>query len=110
MNSPWAIAREISLSVALIMALLTAVLGIELVPPADGPVMIITNPFSEQSAMEVIAATEGNVLGAGRWSWIAIAENSRDPEFRKKLKAAGTLFFLPPLTAACVTGAPSQGT
>lgn len=60
--------------------------------------------------MNVIAAAKGNILGAGRWPWIAVAARSDDPDFRAKLKAAGALLLLPPITNACLRDLALLGT
>jgi len=93
-------AKDGFLSVALVAGFLIPLLLVELAPAAEGPIMIVTDPFSEQNAMEVIAAAEGNIVGEGRWPWIATG-TSTDPDFQTKLKAAGALLLLPPLKNAC---------
>jgi hypothetical protein len=62
--------------------------------------MIVTDPFSEQNATEVIATAQGRIVGGGPWPWIAVGV-SGDPAFQTKLEAAGALLLLPPLTKAC---------
>jgi len=102
MHNHWSVTRDFLSSCTLVLVFLIALLAVEPVLKPDGPVTIITDPFSGQSAMNVIAAAQGNILSAGRWPWIAVADGSHDPDFLAKLRAAGALFFLPPITNACL--------
>jgi hypothetical protein len=103
-------AKDILFSCAVIVAFLTALLAIDLVPSEAGPVTVITNPFSSQSAVEVIALTQGTIAGASRWPWIAIAADSQDPDFKKKLREAGALLVIRSLATACLKDVAVRGT
>jgi hypothetical protein len=93
-------ARDGFLSFALIAVFLTPLLVVELAPAAEGPIMVVTDPFSALNAVEVIAAAQGGIVGSGRWPWIAVGTSS-DPDFQARLRAAGALLLLPPLKNAC---------
>ena len=95
-----AAAKDGLLSVTLIAGYLIPLLLVELTPAAEGPITIVTGPFSGRNAMEVVAAADGRIVGEGRWPWVAVG-TSRDPDFQTKLKAAGALLLLPPFKNAC---------
>jgi len=104
-----AIFKECLFSSLLIAAFLIALLAVELTPSTAGPVTIVTRPFANQSAMDVLTAAHGQLLSAGCWPWIAVAADSDDPAFLEKLRMAGTLFLLPPLANTCVKGQALKG-
>ncbi len=95
-------AKDIFLSCAAVFAFLAALLTVDLVPSKAGPLTVITDPFSSRSAMAVIAETQGQIFAGSRWPWIAVAADSEDPDFKKKLRDAGALFVLRPLASACL--------
>lgn len=93
---------------ALIFVLLGALLLIEVAPDADGPVAVIANPWGSRSAIEVIAAADGAIVRASPWRWLAVATTAENPNFRKRLGAAGALFAISPIAlGACLGVDPS---
>lgn len=81
---------------ALILLLLVPLLYIDVAPAADGPVAVIANPFGRRSALDVIAAADGDVLRTSSWSWLAVAATRSEPGFRTRLMAAGALLLVAP--------------
>jgi hypothetical protein len=94
--------RDTILTTTWIAFPLLAVLLIELTPPKTGPVTVVTLPFLNESAQDVIEQAEGQILSLSRWPWIAVGINTEGADFRKKLKAAGAWLLLPSLADGCV--------
>jgi hypothetical protein len=87
---------------ALTVLALVPLVGLRLWPAPNGPVAVVTNPWSPSPAVAAIAGAEGRIVRAGRWPWIAVAD-SDDPGFRARLPQAGAVLILSPvLLGACL--------
>jgi hypothetical protein len=75
------------------LAFLGLVLGVELRPPASGPVTVVANPFSGPSALQIIAETDGRMVAAGPSAWIAVGVDAGDGLFRRRLAHAALLIL-----------------
>ncbi|PSC04609.1 hypothetical protein SLNSH_12585 [Alsobacter soli] len=76
-------------------------LAVRLAPPPTGPVAVFTNPFSSESAADIVARSGGQLVRGGPWRWMVIGD-SPDPGFRERLRPEGAWLVTTPINpAAC---------
>jgi hypothetical protein len=101
--------RETIFATAVTLTLLLSVTAIEIAPASEGPVTVVVNPFGQLSALEVIAAAEGDFVRTSRWRWLAVGKPASKPGFQDNLKQAGALMIFSPLVIqACSQVLPSM--
>ncbi len=68
--------------------------------------MVVANPFSTRSALQVIVDQGGDLMAAGAGGWVAVGrdavgKDAGDGRFRKALAAQGMLLLRAPRAALC---------
>lgn len=67
---------------------------VELTPVAGRPMMIVVNPFSQVSALQLVAENGGLIVAAGPTAWIAFGADAGDGGFRQRLVGSAALMIL----------------
>lgn len=76
-------------------------LAFELTPLAARPMMIVANPFSGASALQLIAESGGVIVAPGPLSWIAFGTDAGDGGFGARLAGRALLILRGDVAGSC---------
>ncbi len=69
-------------------------MAVELAPVTERPMMVVASPFSQVSAVQLVAESGGLIVAAGPTSWIAFGTDAGDGGFRQRLVRNAALMIL----------------